>query len=905
VTYWHAPDALRGGLNVLHYGLGARLIQIDGETIDEGKQVSEKPLHDGLAPHIGGQNISKDLVFRLAAPSELAGGMVQLRSTTSPARWPTGAEFFVPTADESGWRRVAAGELATEHAPQYFVFDAPVTTDRIRVRFPDCHSACSQVYLQEIQAIAVPGHHPEDLPPINAANLELGGHVLFADPDYAGPWNRTFLETHPTSSNQGWYTREPERSFVVGFHQNRAARLQAIAWIGDPEDGERIPEARIETSIVSPAGPWTTLDALPSPPEGELRSVLEFDTPVWARYLRITLPTDEGERRVGPDALEAIEAPGQSVVALWEDDQPAAAYEAETAEQALAAVPPAGGADRESAVRIETGSATMSSVLIERNEDWWRLSVPGDLPQDLTLDFGPRPPAVATELLGENGQPIALDSSGSGRRLDARLAPGDYLLRIHEPPRSVVIAWDTSGSVAAYRDRTLAAVRTWARSLQPGRDALQLLPFRREGFILDDWAERPEDVEPALRELPEEQSSASEAAMMMAADALADRRGARGIVIITDAETGMEPKLWPVLIDAMPRVVSLSIDSDSRENAAIMMDWAALNGGRFRRVIGALGLADGMDMANALFRAPKAYEVTATLTELVEPEGEATLVIAPSTANDASPVGAVELILDASGSMLQRMEGRRRIDIAHDALERLVSETLPAGTPFAFRAFGLEADACRTELVVPLGPLDREDAARKISGVPAVNLAKTAIADSLRAAREDLAGTAPPRVVVLVTDGEETCGGDPGAAIAELRASGLDARINIVGFAIDDADLAETFAGWADSGGGTYFNAGSAEALETSIAEALKPRFEIVKIFLDGRTEVVGNVALDEPAVVPAGRLRITPASGAVGDALDLDVTPNGNVQLDYRPTSGLSPAAASSPTDSESARGS
>ena len=59
----------------------------------------------------------------------------------------------------------------------------------------------------------------------------------------------------------------------------------------------------------------------------------------------------------------------------------------------------------------------------------------------------------------------------------------------------------------------------------------------------------------------------------------------------------MEPSLWPALLDAMPRVVSLSIDSNSRQNAAIMMDWAALNGGRFRRVIGALGLADGMDMA--------------------------------------------------------------------------------------------------------------------------------------------------------------------------------------------------------------------------------------------------------------------------------------------------------------------
>ena len=95
VVYWHAPDALRGGLNVLHYGLGARLIEIDGISTDEQRQRSERFLHDGLAPHIRGNYIQRDLVFRLAAPSELVGAMVQLRSTESPERWPSEVEFHV------------------------------------------------------------------------------------------------------------------------------------------------------------------------------------------------------------------------------------------------------------------------------------------------------------------------------------------------------------------------------------------------------------------------------------------------------------------------------------------------------------------------------------------------------------------------------------------------------------------------------------------------------------------------------------------------------------------------------------------------------------------------------------------------------------------------------------------
>jgi hypothetical protein len=194
--------------------------------------------------------------------------------------------------------------------------------------------------------------------------------------------------------------------------------------------------------------------------------------------------------------------------------------------------------------------------------------------------------------------------------------------------------------------------------------------------------------------------------------------------------------------------------------------------------------------------------------------------------------------------------------------------------------------------MVPLGPLNRASAAQAIEGVQAINLAKTAIADSLRAAAGDLADATPPRVVVLVTDGEETCEGDPEAAIAEMRASGLDARVNIVGFAIDDAALAETFTGWAETGGGTYFDASGAEALKRSIADALRPRFDITRTYLDGRTEVVGNVALGEQLTVPAGTLTISPGSGSTGSAITLQVEPRTSVQVGYTANSGLSAPA-------------
>jgi len=64
--------------------------------------------------------------------------------------------------------------------------------------------------------------------------------------------------------------------------------------------------------------------------------------------------------------------------------------------------------------------------------------------------------------------------------------------------------------------------------------------------------------------------------------------------------------------------------------------------------------------------------------------------------------GAVELILDASGSMLQKLGATRRIDIAKQTLTKLTSSTIPAGTPFALRVFGREVDSCQTDLDVPV-----------------------------------------------------------------------------------------------------------------------------------------------------------------------------------------------------------
>jgi hypothetical protein len=208
---------------------------------------------------------------------------------------------------------------------------------------------------------------------------------------------------------------------------------------------------------------------------------------------------------------------------------------------------------------------------------------------------------------------------------------------------------------------------------------------------------------------------------------------------------------------------------------------------------------------------------------------------------------AVEIILDASGSMLQRIGAQRRIDMAKQTLTKLTSTTLPAGTPFALRVLGREVDSCQTDLEIALAPLSAAAVAGKIARLESKNNARTPLGASLDKVTEDLRGASGERLVILLTDGDETCGGDPAAAIEKLTRAGV--RVNILGFAIDDPKLAATLRHWSDVAGGAYFEARDASGLDSAMSLATKSGFAIVS----AQNQVVaeGTVGGDPVSVLP------------------------------------------------------
>lgn len=904
--YWLAPGHLRGGLDPMLHQFGGRLVGLDNTLANDNDAKRYSFVHDGEAYHSGlpASVKSQGLTFLLAQSAPVEGFWVQLRSTEPRGNWPKTVALDLST-DGVDWTEVATRQLDARLAPQIFSLDRPIMATHARWRLQGCQSdaGCQSFSLSDIGLIASPNWRPGK--GLNIAAPELGGHVIAAgtignrlsdESPLGGRRNSSILtvgksdQLSPESTSAGksiWA--------VVGFKNNRMAHIDAIEWVGQADDGSRIPTVALEASQSGPAGPWRSIGSIAAPPIGATNTRLELPAPVWARALRLSFVRDVKTRLTLPDQIAVFEEPTtKSILGLWEEDRPEAVYE-DQAEATVPALPePAGGATATKAVALEYGQEVTSSVQIERNEDWWRITVPKGKHR-LTVRFPDVvQPEIAWHLTGPQGAVVELlrtEPDSNDLVLSATVGPGEYLLSIVEPPRSVVILWDTSGSVAQYISQTLAAVRLWAQSLIPGRDVLQLLPFGSDKLLLTEWADRPESVYNALADLPATGSSDAESALAAASVALAGRTGVHGIVIITDAETSQSARVWAPLLSARPKVVALSIDSSDATSVQLMKDWASINGGYFHRVVGQSGLADGMDLATALFRAPKGYKMTVDISELVEPTGAGQLLISQeeTESSNAKPSGAIELILDASGSMLKRMpDGQRRIAVAHDALANLVNTSLPAGMPFAYRAFGLAVDACESELLLPFGPLDPGTAEAAIRNTPAINLARTAIAKSLALAADDLALLEPPRVVVLVTDGDETCDGDVAGEIVRIANRGIDLRLTIVGFAIDDEALAATFADWANAGEGRYISANDPGALQEAIAEAVAPRFELVRLYLDGRRETVGIIGLNEDRALPAGRYRLRPMQTASGAERDIEMADQQRLEIGYGPQTGL-----------------
>lgn len=182
--------------------------------------------------------------------------------------------------------------------------------------------------------------------------------------------------------------------------------------------------------------------------------------------------------------------------------------------------------------------------------------------------------------------------------------------------------------------------------------------------------------------------------------------------------------------------------------------------------------------------------------------------------------GDLLLILDASGSMWGQIEGEPKISIARRVLKDLASK-IPAGTDVGLIAYGhrREGDCDDIETVLPIGPVDPAVIAKRIDALNAKG--KTPITKALQQAIDTLKARDTASTVVLVSDGIETCGGDPCATVRAAKEAGVRLVLHVVGFDVGDVDVSQLEC-TAQAGGGLYFDAKNAEDLAAALDQALE-----------------------------------------------------------------------------------
>jgi Mg-chelatase subunit ChlD len=217
---------------------------------------------------------------------------------------------------------------------------------------------------------------------------------------------------------------------------------------------------------------------------------------------------------------------------------------------------------------------------------------------------------------------------------------------------------------------------------------------------------------------------------------------------------------------------------------------------------------------------------------------------------------SVEIVVDASRSMWGRMNGEPKMTVAKNILQD-VSYWFPEDLDLALRAYGSTSpsdnnDCADSMLLVPFAEANREPIRRAIANLRP--LGQTPIAYALNQASRDFGAMDADRAVVLVTDGIESCGGDPVGAARDLRALGIN--VHVIGFGLGSAADEDTASlrAVANASGGRYVTAGSAEELKVALAQTVATSFSVFK----GSTEVAsGSLGSGEQMYLPEGDYRV------------------------------------------------
>jgi Ca-activated chloride channel family protein len=230
------------------------------------------------------------------------------------------------------------------------------------------------------------------------------------------------------------------------------------------------------------------------------------------------------------------------------------------------------------------------------------------------------------------------------------------------------------------------------------------------------------------------------------------------------------------------------------------------------------------------------------------------LLALPIVAVTGAPAFAADgamIVLDASGSMAGQLSGKPKIVIARDTLTSVLTDT-PEKLALGLLAYGHRQKASCSDIEVLVPPATGSSNAILNAAKTVVPRGKAPLATSIEQAAQELNYQEQKATIIVVTDGADNCTGDPCAVAGDLKATGADFTIHVIGFGLKEADR-QAVACLADITGGLYLDAGDQAGLSAALTQAVKVEPEVplptasldAPASVDQRAEF--NVAYDGP----------------------------------------------------------
>jgi len=782
------------------------------------------------------------------------------------------------SSDGKKWREVLVGTHEEWGQTAYYEFPVgPIDALKIRLRATNRRGGdSSRVSLSGFEVIAQPGY--SGLKNLNIADKELGAVV-------SGNRNMQANRHLQIDASEASVTTFPGRTEsptdfnnAITFRNQLEADIEAVEAVypaSFPDNQWPFASAAIVyASAYSPIGPFHEIGRFDLPAQPQPNQTVRYDLPEWssARAVKIEYEHPEGGYFLAPMIMKLIERPEdgtyRSVLGTWGEFATAKGAAKQdpldfaAMKHALVSVRAwldsfVGaffGIERKSTASALGGEPAHSplipglpfspgSVEFGVRTETWRVPAEGQtnrLKITTRGSAGFDPAISARNASGDKTEPVEIIRSQLRPEVTYTfdVDPGSYLdVEVSEPQRSVVFLIDQSASIASKIPQIRRAIVDFADDMVVGRDAVQFKSFGGD-WARDDWITDPEALRPLLANYEGGSNSAGESSLFDAAKLLTDRDGSRAIVVITDGDVDTKQGLVEALHEARARVFVIKAPSNSTfqdpsVSQPLALLWAGQTGGEVSLVLQSEDISVAYARVAARLLGPKPYSVGAQAEVVVLKPGFLQ-VDAGTSQLPGETVDSQLIILDASGSMLKRLGDKRRIDIAKAALNDYLSLQLArsqAGEKLeiGLRIFGGKPNSCDTDLVQPVSPFNNAALASAVNSVRPQNNAKTPIGAALLAAAKDFENTSSSASILLITDGEETCGGNPALSIQHLRTLGIGARIDVVSYALEPEIDRRPFESWAKAGGGIYVDAATGEDLQAALVKTSRARFSVLK----------------------------------------------------------------------------